>query len=267
MKILTQQTAGSIKTASGHKTAFGLVTLITLKLLSLTPANAQEQDTIAVERFIPDLKKIENIVKNDTDRYNSLMDRFNSLTVTMEMLEDGPISPFTFEESAIIYYGYAFTEQYNPYHSYDSLRVFIQQRDWEKAEQAALEALKDNPVCIELLEHLILAAEQRQDEEVASRAFGQYIILLTTISRSGEGKTPDSPLFVIRVSDEYSILRSIGASQLKGQSLIDTPSGKCDKMVFMLPMGDTDGDGIENEKEYTLYFNVGLPLGWWSKQF
>lgn len=267
MKTLTQQTAGSIKTASGHKIAFWLVTLITLKLLSLTPANAQEQDTIAVERFIPDLKKIENIVKNDTDRYNSLMDRFNSLTVTMEMLEDGPISPFTFEESAIIYYGYAFTEKYNPYCSYDSLRFFIQQRDWEKAEQAALEALKDNPVCIELLEHLILAAEQRQDEEVASRAFGQYIILLTTISRSGEGKTPDSPLFVTRVSDEYSILRSIGASQLKGQSLIDTPSGKCDKMVFMLPMGDTDGDGIENEKEYTLYFNVGLPLGWWSKQF
>ena len=83
MKTLTQQTACSIKTASGHKTAFGLVTLITLKLLSLTPANAQEQDTIAVERFIPDLKKIQNIVKNDTDRYNALMDRFNSLTVTM----------------------------------------------------------------------------------------------------------------------------------------------------------------------------------------
>jgi hypothetical protein len=59
-----------------------------------------------------------------------------------------------------------------------------------------------------------------------------------------DGKTPETAFKVISVDEEYALLREIGA-KVKEQSLV----GPCDKMQVE-----------RNDKEYTFYFDVRIPL-------
>ena len=76
-----------------------------------------------------------------------------------------------------------------------------------------------------------------------------YQGLLASITSSGSGLSMDSPMKVISVSEEYSILRALDAKLIQ-QSLISSKSGiRCDEMECE----------IGGEKT-TLYFDVSISM-------
>ena len=224
------------------------VIAISALLLSSGQAFAQDTETKSV-KYTPDLKMIEKVVNKDRARYDSLTDRFLKMDST---------TVFTPEEVAIIYYGYAFTSHYAPYGNYDNIRELIQKEELEKAKAEALEAQKNDPVSLELLYDLFIIADQTKDKELFQSVTMRMQTILFHISKSGKG-TEDSPMYVIRVTDEYIFLSFVGVGQILGQSVVNTPSGQCDKMDFNLE------DDTENT--YTFYFNVELPLSHMNKIF
>lgn len=224
------------------------VIAISALLSSSVQAFAQDTETKTV-KYTPDLKAIEKVVNKDRARYDSLTDRFLKMDST---------TVFTPEEVAIIYYGYAFTSHYAPYGNYDNIRELIQKEDLEKAKAEALEAQINNPVSLELLYDLFIIADRTKDKELFKNITLRMQTILFHISKSGRG-TEDSPMYVINVTDEYIFLNFAGVGQILGQSLVNTPSGQCDKMDFKLE--------DDNENTYTFYFNVDLPLSHLNKLF
>ncbi|MBO7561810.1 MAG: DUF4919 domain-containing protein [Bacteroidales bacterium] len=232
------------------KKAFILSAVIAISalLLSSFQAFAQDTETKSV-KYPPNLKAIEKVVNKDRARYDSLTESFLKMDST---------TVFTPEEVAIIYYGYAFTSHYAPYGNYDNIRELIQKEDLEKAKAEALEAQINNPVSLELLYDLFIIADRTKDKELFKNITLRMQTILFHISKSGRG-TEDSPMYVINVTDEYIFLNFAGVGQILGQSLVNTPSGQCDKMDFKLE--------DDNENTYTFYFNVDLPLSHLNKLF
>jgi hypothetical protein len=86
-----------------------------------------------------------------------------------------------------------------------------------------------------------------------------YYGLLSEIYYSGDGKTCETAMVVIKVSDEYEIISELQLS-VEMQSLV----GDCDLMEF-----DTKLQELEKGEKpiKQLYFNVRIPLENLSKQF
>ena len=232
-------------------------TFLTLLLTVFLTANSFAQEADSVFYYEPDLKEIENIVKNHRNVYDSL-------TVCFKNMDSSTM--FTIQEAQIIYYGFAFTEGYSPYSNAeaDIVSNYLKEGEIDKAEAAVKEFLVKNPVLLELYEYQLTIAKRKQDEETYRKAWDQLTMLLDIISDSGDGHTKESPLYVIRVSDEYSVLRCIGATQLLGQALVDSPSGACDKMDFKL---DEETSKEAGKDSFTLYFNIDLAFSKLSSIF
>ena len=114
-----------------------------------------------------------------------------------------------------------------------------------------------------------MIAQKKQDEDTFRMTSLKLMALLDAISMSGEGDEKESPLYVICVSDEYSFLRALGAKELLQQSLIETPSGHCDKMDFKIDVSSEDEEETSEttEKTITLYFNIELAFSKLSSIF
>ena len=76
-----------------------------------------------------------------------------------------------------------------------------------------------------------------------------YYGLLASIADSGTGRTADSPMSVISVAEEYTLLRSLGA-EVKQQSI------QANKARVLRDRMECEVDG----KELTLYFDVTIPM-------
>jgi len=81
------------------------------------------------------------------------------------------------------------------------------------------------------------------------RHMHSYQGLLASITSSGSGLMVDSPMKVISVTEEYTVLKALGAKLIK-QSLVANKAGvACDQM-------ECDIKG----KKITLYFDVTIPM-------
>lgn len=226
-------------------------------------SNVQDEDTLAVQA--PDLAAIEKIVKENRPLYDSLTNVFKNLDTT---------TLFTQEEVNIIYYGYAFTSKYNPYFgqgSVTAVKELCEQGDFDKAKQALEQALENNPVNLSLYEWKLRIAEATGDENSYIQAYNQLVTLINTITLSGEGTSKESPFYVISILDEYVVLSSAGYDKLISQRLIETSTGPCDEMTFTVQKSiieqynKTSEEKIPEDKQYTLYFNVSIPMGHLNK--
>ena len=206
-------------------------------ILSLSMSGYAQTDSVEID--VPDLEHVQNVVKNNRAAYDSLTVCFKNMDTS---------SMFTLEEAHIIYYGFAYTEKYSPYSNAeaDIVGQFLKDGEIDKAESAVKQFLDTNPVLLELYEYQLKIAKQKQDEDTFRKAYVKLTFLLDIISGSGEGNTLDSPLYVIRVSDEYSFLRCTGATELISQALVESPTGKCDKMVFKLDEESMQSAGIDS---------------------
>jgi len=116
--------------------------------------------------------------------------------------------------------------------------------DYSKEKELGDAWLKKVPVDAEV--YLVIALGRKEQGDLAGYSIymAQFYGLLSSITSSGDGRSAETAYKVISVSEEYFLLRDIGA-KLKQQSLV----GSCDVMVV-----DQRG------KEKVYYFDVRIPL-------
>ena len=162
-----------------------------------------------------------------TDDFQKLVSRFEVCDSTL-----------TREEIASVYYGVAYGKDYNSVSSTsDDIRNLAADGKEQEATEALQAKLKEYPASLFLILSLFNLTE---DEAVAEACAWKANALLATIDYSGNG-TPESPLQVICVNDEYCVLDHIfEMMEFHGQALVTIeplPLGPLDQMTFLNEYG------------------------------
>ena len=162
-----------------------------------------------------------------TDGFRKLVSRFEVCDSTL-----------TREEIVSIYYGSAYGKDYNSVSSTsDDIRNLAAEGKNQEAVEALQAKLKEYPVSLFLILSLFNMTE---DDAVTETCAWKANALLTTIDFSGNG-TPESPLQVICVNDEYCVLDHIfEMTDFQGQALVTKeplPLGPLDQMTFLNEYG------------------------------
>jgi len=183
--------------------------------------------------------------------YPKLINRFMSYDTTL-----------TEYEYKLLYYGNVFTDAYNPYATSDAENEFLElynKQEYTKAIPLGMKVLEENPINTTVLFKMLVIYNQLADEINEERFAMLYYGLLTQVYYSGDGKTCESAMVVIRVTDEYEIMAELQVN-LEMQALV----GDCDLIEF-----DTKSQKLENGEKplKELYFNVRMPLDYLNKQF
>jgi hypothetical protein len=149
---------------------------------------------------------------------------------------------------------YAATPAYDPYGTDTSgwereMFTAFGRKDFPKVREMAELILKHLYVDPDGHMGMAIALREMGDSAGADLHFRLASALIGSIGEGG-GRTPDSPMRVIAVSEEYSFLRASGLTR-KGQSLSECRGSPCDAMEVTDPKtGET----------LTLYFDVSLPM-------
>ncbi|HNQ68630.1 MAG TPA: DUF4919 domain-containing protein [Bacteroidales bacterium] len=183
--------------------------------------------------------------------YPKLIERFVSFDTTL-----------TENDYKLLYYGNIFTENYDPYGRSDAENEFLEiynKQEYTQAIPLGLKVLEENPINTTVLFKMYVIYYQLSDTENRNNYAMLYYGLLSEIYYSGDGKTCETAMVVIKVSDEYEIISELQLN-VKMQSLV----GDCDLMEF-----DTKLQELEKGEKpiKQLYFNVRIPLENLSKQF
>ncbi len=168
----------------------------------------------------------------------------------------------TQEDFLHIYYGYVFTEMYNPYGVHEKQDKFFElyyAKEYKEAISLGQEILESDPVNTKIIFKMLVCYHQLGNSEMSGKYAMQYYGLLQIIYYSGDGKSQETAFKVINVSDEYEILSELGLEST-GQALI----GNCDRLSIETKNQEVE-DGQEKIKE--LYFDVSLPFNYLNKQF
>lgn len=157
---------------------------------------------------------------------------------------------------------YAASAEYNPYESKSrdfrkSADTFLAKDDFAQAIAEAKKGLAVSKYNIELLIILASAYRAAGDMPHADQTRAQWMSLMDSILRSGDGRDFASAFKVISVDEEYSVIRILKLEVL-GQTLIEHEGSEFDAMQVKDP---------KSGNELTLYFNIDLPKQWLSKQF
>jgi hypothetical protein len=157
----------------------------------------------------------------------------------------------------------AATSFYSPYdHDRDEQR----HRMWARLDAndaAAAAAVADSLLSVNYLDFDTqigagAAAKELGDSTTAQRHFAAARAIVRSIESTGDGSSPEHPLFVIAPSEEYSYLGVVGLRRSGMQSLTECGGRACDA----LEVSPRDGG-----KQLKLYFDVSLPMTWMTKQF
>lgn len=151
--------------------------------------------------FSVDLNRIKVDVLTNPEKYQALTNRF--------LIGD---STLTVDEMAIVYYGYAFTTDYDPTDRYDEIERAYGSLDYDRTWKLCFEALKYNPVSLDLTIKALVAANNGTDAK--ARALiptlqNRYDLISTVILSSGMGTTTESPFIVINDDDLGRIIRNV----------------------------------------------------------
>ena len=145
-------------------------------------------------------------------------------------------------------FDYAAQKGFSPHWVSDDKRKAIDRAyklgDIERTITLGRAWLADVPVDAEVYLKIAMCMKEKGDLKAMCQYLSAFYGLLQSITATGDGKTPETAFKVISVAEEYALLREIGA-EVKSQSLV----GHCDKMEVE-----------RNEKEYTFYFDVRIPL-------
>jgi hypothetical protein len=149
---------------------------------------------------------------------------------------------------------YAASPAYDPYDTDRSdwkreMSDAFDNKDLLKAQELAKRILGRSYVDVDGHIGMAVARQEVGDSAGANHHFRLAAALLNSIGEGG-GRTPDSPMRVIAVAEEYSFLRANGLTR-KGQSLSECRGSPCDHMEVMDP---------QTGKTLTLYFDVSLPM-------
>lgn len=162
----------------------------------------------------------------ETADFQALVSRFEACDTTL-----------TREEISTLYYGSAYVNDYNMVSmTCSGIRDIVDEGRIQEAVDSLQVLLKDYPVSMYILISIFNLSE---DEAVYEPCAWKVRNLLTAIDFSGTGISPESPLQVICVNDEYSFLSQVyDMEELKSQELLDDlPLGPQDRMTFVNSYG------------------------------
>ncbi len=151
----------------------------------------------------------------------------------------------------MLYYGYVFTDEYDPYAHFgleDSLSSLLDKEKFKEATDLADSLLAMNPVSIFGNIQKGIALSALGNDEASTRYLERYRILVETIQTSGIGSSYESPIVLITEKDAQAILLRYQLTELS-KSLNGKGSRYYDVYVVR----------NQEEKEYPIYFDVTLP--------
>ena len=185
-----------------------------------------------------DLNLIKVGVTTHPGRYNNLVNRFVSGDTTL-----------TTNELATVYYGYAFTTDYDPTDHYKDLSQAYADGDYKRTWALAKQALDYNPASLDLTIKALVAANNLDNPEARKMIpvlQNRYGMIQQIILESGAGTEVDSPFIVVCEDDMSRIIRNvIGAETLLGTSDIKGVQA----IKFTLP---------DDDRQHILYFDNSL---------
>ncbi|MDE6224859.1 MAG: DUF4919 domain-containing protein, partial [Muribaculaceae bacterium] len=139
--------------------------------------------SFAARRIDIDLDKIRFEVAQNPAEFKALMKRFISGDTSLSL-----------EQLAKVYFGYAFSYDYDPTETNDDVNQAYEQLDYNKTWSLCNEALKVNPVSLDLLVKALVAANNGTNER-ARRELpalrNRFSMLSDLILATGRGTTPD----------------------------------------------------------------------------
>lgn len=121
--------------------------------------------------------------------------------------------------------------------------------DMAAAKAAAAKAVDAR--YIDVIPHAVLAmaADKDGDAETTARERAVAKGLLDSLIAGGAGKTPEAPMKVVNIDEEYALLTVLGL-RFKGQSLVASPSkAPLDRIA-----------AAKEDVEAVLYFDVSIPM-------
>ena len=190
--------------------------------------------TLAAQGF--DMNAVEVDVKLHPERYRQLLDRFEKADTTL-----------TVPQLATVYFGYSFTPDYVAGESFVNVQDAYDSGAYARAEELAAEALKLNPVSLELSVLALAASDHLRSKGSYGKKILDYgtrcDLIATAILESGRGTSAASPFHVIAWSDVSRILRNV----LGVERIVDrTKVGNIDAVKVIFPGSD---------RQHILYFD------------
>ena len=175
-----------------------------------------QSNYIAVDR-----KSIERLISDSSAQsyYPKLRARLEAYDTTL-----------TLAEYRLIYYGFAFQDDYSPYDDDKSkeMKAAFENKNYKKVIKISSDVLSKNPVLLKAYYYKLLAfSKMENSENLFQQTKNVYSNLLDAIISSGDGITCKTAYRVICVSDEYEVMyRYFQIEKVNGQGL-ETP---CDRI-------------------------------------
>lgn len=196
-----------------------------------------------MEKIDVDYKKIEEFVKKNPKGYKDLMKRFL----------DNPLS-LSVEEVVKLYYGYPFTNGYNP-NRVDALtkptRLMLS-GELQGALDVCEKELRKAPVSLALLEKASFLVHELKAPS-RQKYVQRTMKLLSALMASGTGFSKEDAVKVIYISDEYAVFREMMGLVLSKQEFVER---RYDRMTL------NTGNGGES---IILWYDTYLMQEWCKK--
>jgi hypothetical protein len=216
--------------------------LLQAALSAALRASAQESETAFAK---PDYEAIESNIGNDRSEfyYPKLWERYQRGDSTMTM-----------EEIRHLLYGYVFQKEYAPYATADNARLIealAAKNDptaQEREEMLALldGALKTEPFNLRYLIYEGFANNGLNRQVEAARCMEKISIVLGALFSTGDGRSKETAMHMIAVSQEYDILFTNKLSR-QSQRLVED---RYDVLTLQ-----PNRSGVDE-----LWFDIGRPM-------
>lgn len=234
-----------------------LATLFVMASCSTSKKTTTHKRDTAVATNAPDYKQIKKEIKSKDSEfyYPELLRRFEAADTTL-----------TAEHMYYFYYGTATRPDYIPYKpsNYDALHKALEkenpeEKDWKEAARVIDEQLKTDPTNIRfhLYKQIVYENLYGHESEKAFDAYKQVVMLLSAVTSTGDGRSKETALHVICVTDEYGIMDVFGLSP-KQQSLVHDDNGQSYDVMDL----EENEYGLES-----MYFNITVSMEAMNKMF
>lgn len=155
---------------------------------------------------------------------------------------------------------YAQTTSYDPYTNaeselIDSMYDAYDNKDYELAVELANQMLDDNYLLPDPHFILLQAYEKLGDQQNAD--FHNYLLrgLISSISKLGNGRSPETAFIVVQFEEEYFLLYLLGIQT--GQQTFQEIDG--------IPYDIFEGVDETTNENITIYFDITIPYQWLNK--
>jgi hypothetical protein len=127
--------------------------------------------------------------------------------------------------------------------------------DYEQATQLANQILEDNYLLPD--PHFVLLQIYEKSGDQKNADFHSYFLkgLIASISKLGNGSTPESAFIIIQFEEEYFLLDILGIQN--GQQSFQEING--------IPYDIFEGVDESTNETITLYFDITIPYQWLNK--